>query len=94
MMLALQFATGAPALTQLWAVSLKLMTLLRTHRRLLLHVPKSVHEQLTPADYGQVLYDLLSAQYPDLQVRLDIRVHSQPEFLLLTPPPGAPHEVS
>ena len=91
---ALQFTNDSPALTQLLAVSIKLMTLLREHQHLFLYVPKQLHAQLTQADYGSVLYDLLSAQYPDLQDRLDIRVHSKAEFLIMTQPPGELYEVS
>lgn len=94
MMHALQFPNDAPALPQLLAISLQLMTLLREHRHVFLYVPKQVHVQLTQADYGRVLYDLLSAQYPDLQDRLDIRVHGKSEFIVMTQPPGAPHEVT
>jgi hypothetical protein len=94
MMHTLEFANDAPAQTQLLAVSLKLMALLRAHHRLFLYVPKHVHIQLSQADFGRVLYDLLSAEYPDLQNRLEIRVHNKTEFLVLTQPPGAHHEIS
>lgn len=91
---ALQFTNDAPALTQLLAISLKLMALLREHQHLFLYVPKQVHVQLTQADYGRVLYDLLSAQYPDLHDRLEIRVHGKAEFLMMTQPPGELYEIS
>jgi hypothetical protein len=94
MMHNMQFDNHAPALTQLLAASLKLMTLMREHHRLLLYIPKHVHDQLTQADFGRVLYDLLSAQYPDLENRLEIRVHGKTDFLFLTQPPGALHEIS
>ena len=88
------FATTAPALTQLLAVSLTLLSELREHSSLCLFVPKHVHHQLQVADYGRVLYDLLSAEYPDLETRLEIRVHPAPDFLILFTPLGVRHEIS
>lgn len=88
------FNPDAPALTQLLAVSLTVLSTLREHRHLCLCIPHQVHQQLHTADYGRVLYDLLSAEYTDLETRLEIRVHSKPDFLILFTPPGARHEIS
>jgi hypothetical protein len=93
MMRTFSFAPDAPALTQLLAVSIHLLSALRKHTHLCLCVPSHVHQQLHAADYGQVLYDLLSAEYPDLDARLEIRVHPKPDFLILFTPPGARHEI-
>lgn len=90
----LNFSPDAPALTQLLAVSLTLLAALREHRHLCLCIPHQVHQQMNTADYGRVLYDLLSAEYPDLETRLEIRVHPKPDFLILFTPPGAHHEIS
>jgi hypothetical protein len=93
MMRKFSFSPDAPAVTQLLAVSISLLSALREHRQLCLCVPRQIHQRLHAADYGRVLYDLLSAEYPDLETRLEIRVHHQPDFLILFTPPGAPHEI-
>lgn len=90
----IQFASDAPALTQLLAVSLRLMTLMRQHSCLCLYLPKHVHLQLNQADFGQVLYDLLSSEYSDLEDRLVIQVHPKSYFLILTQPSGVLHEIT
>lgn len=89
-----RFSPDTPALTQLLAVSLTLLSALREHSHLCVCVPKQVHQQLHATDYGRILYDLLSAEYPNLETRLQIRVHPKPDFLILFTPPGARHEIS
>ncbi len=93
-MLKFSFSPHAPALNQLLAVSISLLSTLREHNHLCLCVPNHVHQRLQAADYGRVLYDLLSAEYSDLETRLEIRVHPQADFLILLTPPGARHEIT
>lgn len=94
MMQTIQFASDAPALTQFLAVSLRLMALMRQHSCLYLSIPKHVHVQLNQEDFGRVLYDLLSSEYPDLEDRMVIRVHPKTDFLISIQPPGALHEIT
>lgn len=88
------FDESSPASTQLLAASLYLLSGLRMHPHLLLYVPIQVHRQLEAADYGQIIYDLLSADHDDLESRLKIQVHQNPFFLISSHSAGATNEIS
>ena len=87
------FDHRSPANNQLLAASLHVLSALRSCPHIFLSVPIHVHQQLEPADYGKIIYDLLSANYPDLEKRLTIQVHQDAHFFISTHPAGAQHEV-
>jgi hypothetical protein len=93
MMQQFDFDHRSPATNQLLAASLHVLTALRSYPHVLLSVPIHVHQQLEPADYGKIIYDLLSANYTDLEKRLKIQVHQDSHFSISTHPAGAQHEV-
>lgn len=65
---------------QLLAMSIVVLELLRKHKALTLWVPATVHRALPASNYGILLYDTLSAEYPDLETRLQLRVHPAAYF--------------
>jgi hypothetical protein len=94
MMKRFDFDVSSSATTQLLAASLYLLSGLRVHPHLLLCVPIQVHRQLEPADYGRIIYDLLSADHDDLESRLTIQVHQKPFFFISSHSAGATNEIS
>jgi hypothetical protein len=94
MMKRFDFDVSSSATTQLLAASLCLLSGLRMHAHLLLCVPIQVHRQLEPADYGRIIYDLLSADHVDLESLLTIKVHQKPFFLISSHSAGATNEIS
>lgn len=91
MTLRLDFLPGSPAPQQLLAVSLVLLRLLRTHDRLLLRIPRAVHETLDTQHYGALLYDNLASEHAPLDRRLSLRVHAAPFFEIETKPNEEAH---
>lgn len=90
----IRFAAGDEAQAQLLAVTLLLQDALRRHRRLQLSVPRRLHDTMPSSAYPQILRDTLSAQYPDLETRLILRVWGQDGFELRSLPQGEPHEAA
>jgi hypothetical protein len=82
-------ADSAPA-QQLLAASLVLREALQKHRQLRLSVPRQVYEAVPETLFGVLIHDTLAAEFPDLDRRLQLRVHSAEHFSISTPDTGAP----
>lgn len=94
MMQQFDFDDRSPATNQLLAASLHILLALQSYPHIFLSVPLHVHQKLEPTDYGKIIYDLLSANYPDLEKRLSIQVHRDSFFSISNHPAGAQHEIS
>lgn len=86
----LQFDVDAPPEQQLLAASLVLRKFLRQHPLLRLSVPRRVYEAVPETLFGVLIYDTLAAEFPDLDNRLQLRVHGIDHFSISTPETGAP----
>jgi hypothetical protein len=74
------FTPDSSAEQQLLAMTIVLLDLLRQQGRMTLFVPSAVHQRLSQHNYGFLLFDTLSAEHPDLENRLQLRVHSNDHF--------------
>jgi hypothetical protein len=73
--------TATPEL-QLLAVSIELLSLMRDKKSYILFIPRSIHHDLSPNSYGELLYDILAAEHLAVESRLAVRVHKYDYFLI------------
>lgn len=84
----LHFRSGSPAAQQLLAACMLLRRALRSHPRIELNVPLSVHREVPEALFGAIIYDTLAAEFADLDNRLHIKVRATDHFWIGTPSTG------
>lgn len=87
----LNFAEESTAQEQLLAVAMMICRRLQSESFITLKVPESVHLNLTPENYGSLLYDLLISIDEDVSSKIDLIVHKKPYFQLISTERRAPH---